>query len=174
MELVPLLPFASMAVAVKVCTPFETVLEFHEFVKGAVSVVLTEIPSTLKLTDFTPRLSEAFTQTSMVPETDAPLAGEAMLIVGGIISLFPPLPPLSAEGRPEKSSLFAKYSEDIINGTLLIAMGSSGNTPDIFCSEVSGESIEGSCDSSFWHDVHNIVPTNNTTSPLLTYKFFIG
>jgi hypothetical protein len=161
-----------MAVTVKVCTPFETVPEFHEFVNGGVPVLITEIPSTLKLTDITPTLSEAFTKTSIVPETDAPLAGEVMLIVGGIISRFPPL---SAEDLPERSSLVAKYSEDIINGTLLIARGSSGITPDSFCSEkFSGRSFELSCDSSFWQDVHITVPTSNAASPLLTCKFFIG
>src|SRR5437773_6188342 len=97
MEFVPLLPAASVAVTVKVCVPLETVPEFHVLLKGELILVVDAAPpSTLRLTDFTPTLSEAFTKTSKTPETDAPLAGEVILIVGAIASLFPPftMPPI--------------------------------------------------------------------------------
>ncbi len=82
------LPAASRATAVSVCEPFVAVVVFQETAKGAaVASAPRAAPSSLNCTPATPTLSAALAVTAIVPETVAPLAGEVMLTVGGVVSL---------------------------------------------------------------------------------------
>src|SRR5947209_230263 len=81
------LPAASRATALKVCEPLATAVVLKEAEYGAaLSSAPTLAPSTLNWTPATPTLSAAFAVTVIVPETVAPLAGEVMLTVGGVVS----------------------------------------------------------------------------------------
>src|SRR5205814_221915 len=55
-------------------------------------------PSAKNCTPATPTLSEAFAATVIVPETVAPLAGELMLTVGGVVSGGGPFETLTVTG----------------------------------------------------------------------------
>src|SRR5207245_2084060 len=81
------LPAASRATAARVCGPLPSVLASIEIEYGAaVSSAPMLAPSTLNWTPATPTLSAALAVTVTVPETVAPLAGEVMLTVGGVVS----------------------------------------------------------------------------------------
>src|SRR5437899_7543081 len=81
------LPAASRATALKVCEPLATAVVLKEAEYGAaLSSAPTLAPSTLNWTPATPTLSAALAVTVIVPETVAPLAGEVMLTVGGVVS----------------------------------------------------------------------------------------
>jgi hypothetical protein len=90
-ELEPELPAASYARVWRLCEPFATVVVFHENEYGDdVSVEWSE-PSTKSSTRLTPTLSLALAETVTVPLTVAPLAGDVIDVVGGVVS--PPPPP---------------------------------------------------------------------------------
>jgi hypothetical protein len=60
---------------------------FHATLYGAVvSGEPITLPSTRNVTEATPTLSDAFADTVTVPDTVAPLAGEVMFAVGGVVS----------------------------------------------------------------------------------------
>src|SRR5204862_6057358 len=93
------LPAASRAIAVSVCEPLLAVAVFQETPKGAaVSSAPSAAPSSKNCTPATPTLSEAFAVTGIVPETVAPLAGELMLTVGGVVSGGGPFETLTVTG----------------------------------------------------------------------------
>jgi len=100
--LVVVLPAASCATAVSVWLPFDTEVVFHEVVYGeTVSSVPKFAPSSLNCTPTTPLLSEAVALTvTAEPPTDAPAAGEPMLIVGAITSTVY-VPPSCSAKRPQ-------------------------------------------------------------------------
>ena len=113
-ELEAVLPAASLAITFKVCEPFATVPEFQELVKGEVLLVFAGVvpASMYNFTEATPTLSVAVTVTLIVPETDAPLAGDVKLTTGLVRSL-----PLDKDVDPEDAEPllpFAKKSADII------------------------------------------------------------
>jgi len=83
------LPAASRATAVNVCEPFPTVVVFHDAEYGVlVSSAPRLLPSTRNCTPATPTLSLAVALTVVVPDTVAPFAGELMLTVGAVVSVF--------------------------------------------------------------------------------------
>src|SRR5437762_3191090 len=93
------LPAASRAIVVSVCEPLLAVAVFQETPKGAaVSSAPSAAPSSKNCTPATPTLSEAFAVTGIVPETVAPLAGELMLTVGGVVSGGGPFETLTVTG----------------------------------------------------------------------------
>src|SRR5438034_5281089 len=93
------LPAASRATAVKVCEPLTTAVVLKEAEYGAaVSSAAIGAPSAKNCTPATPTLSEAFAATVIVPETVAPLAGELMLTVGGVVSGGGPFETLTVTG----------------------------------------------------------------------------
>ena len=82
-----LLPAASRAIAVMVCEPLLAVVVFQETEYGAlVSSAPKFVPSILNCTPATPTLSEALAVIVTVAGTVAPLLGEVMLTVGGVVS----------------------------------------------------------------------------------------
>src|SRR6202035_2667952 len=84
---VAVLPAASRATAVSVCEPLLALVVFHETEYGAVVCSTPKLaPSRRNCTPATPTLSDALALTVTVPETVAPFAGAAMLIVGGVVS----------------------------------------------------------------------------------------
>src|SRR5207249_7296875 len=135
-ELVPVLPAASFAVAVNVCVPLAIVPEFHEMVKGGVTLLPTWTLSTYRYTTFTPTLSEVLTCTPIVPASVAPLEGEIILIVGAVTSPLPPPPfgglPFEAAWINTPASSRARNCDEITNGTLLMALMSSFTAPNSF------------------------------------------
>src|SRR5439155_327802 len=93
------LPAASRAATVRVCEPLVAVVVFQETAKGAaVSSVPSAAPSSKNCTPATPTLSAALAVTVSVPETVAPLAGELMLTVGGVVSGGGPFETLTVTG----------------------------------------------------------------------------
>src|SRR6266852_816026 len=86
-EALALLLAASFAVAVMVWAPLAAVVLFHEQVYGDVVAVHFVAPSTANVTEATPTLSLADAWIVIVPDTVAPLAGEVMLTVGGVVSV---------------------------------------------------------------------------------------
>src|SRR5260221_10449981 len=83
------LPAASRATAVNVCVPFPTVVVFHDTEYGElVSSTPRLLPSTRNCTPATPTLSDAVALTVVVPDTVAPFAGELMLTLGAVVSVF--------------------------------------------------------------------------------------
>jgi hypothetical protein len=80
------LPAPSVAFALNEWLPSATFVEFQEKLYGADVKVETIVPSTLRTTDFTPTLSEAFTLTLTVPDTVDPLAGDVIDTVGAVTS----------------------------------------------------------------------------------------
>src|SRR5207248_461884 len=93
------LPAASRATAVKVCEPLTTAVVLNEGSEGrGVGTAAIGAPSAKNCTPATPTLSEAFAVTGIVPETVAPLAGELMLTVGGVVSGGGPFETLTVTG----------------------------------------------------------------------------
>src|SRR5258706_443131 len=80
------LPAASYAVAVSEWLPLPTIVVSQANENGAALSVNPKNSSTSKSTRVTAVLSEAVTLTVIVPETVAPLEGEEMLEVGGVVS----------------------------------------------------------------------------------------
>src|SRR5437660_3890708 len=84
---VAVLPAASRAIAVRVCTPFLAVVLFHETAYGTVVTSAPRFaPSSLNCTPTTPTLSAALTETVIVPVTVAPATGAVMETAGGVAS----------------------------------------------------------------------------------------
>src|SRR5262249_45751197 len=77
---------ASRAVAVSVWAPLATVRVSQPKLYGAVASLVTNTPSTARLTEVTPTLSLASTCTAIVPASVAPDAGPATATVGGVAS----------------------------------------------------------------------------------------
>src|SRR5437660_93837 len=84
----PTLPAASKALATRVCDPLATVA-VDQLKESEVELVLeaTCVPSMNSCIWVTPTLSEAEAFTTTVPETVAPLTGELMETVGGVVSV---------------------------------------------------------------------------------------
>ena len=86
-------PAASRACAVTVCLPFVANIVFQLSSYGAVvSSAPSCEPSTKNCTRATPTLSAAVAVTIVVPETVAPLDGDVMATVGGVVSAGVPPP----------------------------------------------------------------------------------
>src|SRR5206468_1245799 len=84
---VVVLPAPSRATAVSVCDALLAAVVFHETAYGAVVASTPRLaPSSLNCTPPTPTLSEAVAVTLVVPLTVAPLAGDVMVTVGGVVS----------------------------------------------------------------------------------------
>src|SRR2546422_7272739 len=84
---VAVLPAASRATAVKVCTPLGTCVESQEIANGALVTSAPRLaPSSLNCTPTTPTLSVALAETVIVPATVAPAAGAVSETVGGVVS----------------------------------------------------------------------------------------
>src|SRR5213594_2144150 len=84
---VAVLPAASRATAVRVCTPLLAAVVFHERTCGAVVTSAPRFaPSSLNCTPTTPTLSVALAETVTVPATVEPAAGAVMDTVGGVVS----------------------------------------------------------------------------------------
>src|SRR2546426_2616060 len=84
---VAVLPAASRATAVRVCTPLLAAVVFHERTYGAVVASPPRLaPSSLNCTPTTPTLSVALAATVIVPATDAPDGGVVIATVGGVRS----------------------------------------------------------------------------------------
>ena len=81
-----LLPAASFAVATMLCVPFENEAVAQEQTYGEVASEHIMSPSTVMVTEVTPTLSLAEAWMVIGPETMAPLVGEVMLTVGGVVS----------------------------------------------------------------------------------------
>lgn len=149
MELDDVLPAASFAVTIIVCDPFGTDAEFQEMVNGEMELLLARFPSTKRVTELTPTLSLAFTCMLIVPATEVPFVGDAILTEGAFRSLPPPppVPGLFALIIFIKSSwlLLDKKSREMITGTLATLSGSSSITPDFkvveFSVLISGSSL---------------------------------
>src|SRR5439155_4970281 len=84
---VAVLPAASRAMALRLCEPLLAVVVFQETAYGAtVTSAPRFVPSSLNCTPTTPTLSLALAETVTVPDTVAPGVGEAMEMVGGVLS----------------------------------------------------------------------------------------
>ena len=82
------LPAASRATAVRLCDPLLAVVVVHGTEYGAaVSSAPSAAPSRRNCTPTTPTLSEALPFTATVPRTVDPGTGDAMLTLGGVVSL---------------------------------------------------------------------------------------
>src|SRR5947209_14484621 len=85
---VAVLPAASRAIAVRVCTPFLAVVLFHETAYGTVVTSAPRFaPSSLNCTPTTPTLSVALAEIVIVPVTVESAAGAVMDTAGGVVSL---------------------------------------------------------------------------------------
>ncbi len=85
--LVVVLPAASRATAVRVWEPLLVPAVFQETLYGlAVSSAPRFAPSSWNWTPATPTLSDALALTVIVPLTAAPLAGDVIATVGGVVS----------------------------------------------------------------------------------------
>jgi hypothetical protein len=83
-------PALSVATALIVWLPFDSVVEFNTYAYGAaVKLVPTFPPSTRNCTLAIPTLSEAVAVTFTLPESLAPPAGEVTVTLGGIVSAPP-------------------------------------------------------------------------------------
>jgi len=86
--LVALFPAESVAIAVKLCVPFVRVVVFSDCEYGeVVSRDPKAVPSTSNCTLAMLLLPDAVAVTVMVPDTVAPLAGEVIETVGGVLAL---------------------------------------------------------------------------------------
>jgi hypothetical protein len=91
------------------------------------------VPSTERLTELTPTLSEALTWTLIVPDMVAPLAGEEMLTEGGVTSVVVVvgfgLPLLAAEISNDEAEVRKPNLPEMSNGIFATFAGSSGTAP---------------------------------------------
>ena len=128
------LPALSFAVAVNVGVVPVDDAAFQEKLYGAALRVFTTAPFTLRLTELTPVLSVASTDTVIVfGSTSCPWCGDVILTAGGVASIpgFGFLPFDSIETTEELviAERCAKKSEDIAKGTLLTSWASSATKP---------------------------------------------
>ncbi len=104
---VPVLPLASVAVAVIVCVPLDSCVVSVLVLQAVVPVAVTGVPpSTLTCTWLIPAVSAAVPETASVPETVALLAGEVIVTTGLAVVVLPgritglAVAALPSSGRP--------------------------------------------------------------------------
>jgi hypothetical protein len=87
LALVAEFPAASVATALIVWLPLDSVVEFNTYAKGAADKLApTFPPSTRNCTLATPTLSEAAAVTFTLPESVEPAAGDVIVTLGGMVS----------------------------------------------------------------------------------------
>ncbi len=123
-------------------------------------LLLFALPSTLNVTEVTLTLSVAETSTLIVPETEAPLAGERRLTVGAMASGFP-FAAILEIGIFSIKAPDCRKPDDTITGTLACSAGSSSTTPPLRVCRISVCSPANWDDFSFEQDAAKIVNKSN-------------
>ncbi len=127
--------FVSFAVAVITCVPSAEVELFQIKLNGDTVSEPMIAPSTVKLTDETPTLSDAETEIDTDPEIAAPFEGLVIDTVGGVTSVVEVvLTPLDVKGLGATADLNA---EEMTSGTLLISFQLSSATSEGYISLLS-------------------------------------